>query len=128
LAKCANIQRRPFSTLLIIVISESEQAYRNCAYTHMVSQKPEHGIINQRPGCLHFNIPEGVAHKAHHDPKINKEPLVLLGLDVPGQHEGITPVIPAELQPFYIVVKIEIVKGQIFFKLIFVDFIIRTRF
>jgi hypothetical protein len=90
----------------------------------MVPQKSKHGIVNQRPGSLHFNVPEGVTHKAHHDPEIDKEPLVLLGLNVPGQHKGIAPVIPAEFQPFYVIVQIEIIKGQVFFKLVLVDFIV----
>jgi hypothetical protein len=80
----------------------------------------------QCEGCLHFNVPEGVAHKAHHHSKVGQKPLVLLGLNVPGQHESIAPVIPAELQPFYIIVKIEIVKGQVFLKLVFVDSIVRA--
>jgi hypothetical protein len=77
---------------------------------------------------LHFNVPEGVAHKAHHDPEINKKPLVLLGFGIPGQHEGITPVVPTELQPFYIIVKIEIIKRQVFFKLVFIQLVVGAHF
>jgi hypothetical protein len=94
----------------------------------MVSQKPEYGIVNQRPGSLHFNVPEGVAHKAHHDPKINKKPLILLGFDIPCKHKGITPVVPTELQPLYVVIHIQIIKRKIFLKLIFIQFIIGAHF
>jgi hypothetical protein len=94
----------------------------------MVPQKPEHSIVNQHPGSLHFNVPEGVAHEAHHDPEIDKEPLVLLGFGIPGKHEGIAPVVPAELQPFDIVIQIQIVKRQIFLKLVFIQLVIGAHF
>jgi hypothetical protein len=94
----------------------------------MVPQKPEYSSVNQRPGSLHFNVPEGIVHKAHHDPEVNKKPLVLLGFDIPGKHEGITPIVPAELQPFDIVIQIQIVKRKIFLKLIFIQFTIGAHF
>jgi hypothetical protein len=84
LAERANTQRRPFSALPIIVIPKRKQAHGNRVHSHMVPQKPEHGIVNQHSGCLYFDIPEGVAHEAHHDPEIYKEPFVLLGLNVSG--------------------------------------------
>jgi hypothetical protein len=52
----------------------------------MVPEEPEHGIVNQYPGSLHFNIPERPFHKPHHNPEVSQKAAVLLGLGIAGKH------------------------------------------
>lgn len=86
----------------------------------MVAKEPKIIPVDAGPSGLHLNPLEGIAHHLHEHAEVGQEFPILLRLGVTGQHDGITAVVPGELQTLQIILQVQVKERQIVVHLILV--------
>ena len=86
----------------------------------MIAQEPQVVLVQQDTSSLHFDPLERVTHHLHEQSEVGQELSILLRLRIAGQHDSVAAIVAGKLQPFQVVLQVEVKERQVVVHLVLI--------